>query len=88
VRYGNLTTNEAETLVVDLAALPLIIVSSSALLKRSLQIGLSNQLAVYDSAYIALAEMLGCPLITADSKQGTAAKSVGVQLKPLTDFAP
>jgi len=42
----------------------------------------------YDSAYIALAENLGLPLITADEKQANAAQSVGAKLKPLTDFAP
>jgi len=31
----------------------------------------------YDSAYIALAENLGLPLITADEKQANAAQSVG-----------
>jgi predicted nucleic acid-binding protein len=56
------------------------------LLPRALEIGLNNQLAVYDSVHIALAEKLGLPLITVDAKQATAATASGVVLKPITDF--
>jgi len=71
----------------DLIGLPLTLQPVIALLERSLEIGLAHQLAVYDSLYIALAERLALPLITADTKQEAAARAVGVTLKPITDFA-
>jgi predicted nucleic acid-binding protein len=46
-----------------------------------------HNLAIYDSVYIALAERLGFPLITADAKQAAAAAGVGATLKPTADFA-
>ena len=53
---------------------------------RALEIGLKHELAVYDSVYIALAEQLGHPLITDDSRQATAASAEGITLKAITDF--
>jgi predicted nucleic acid-binding protein len=45
-------------------------------------------LAVYDWVYVALAERLGCPLISIDAPQVRAAQTESVVLKPLTDFKP
>jgi predicted nucleic acid-binding protein len=87
VRFQNLTQDEAENLLNDLTGLPLTTIQVADLLKRSLEIGLAHQLAVYDSLYLALAEQLGYPLITADTKQETAARAIGVTLKPITDFS-
>ncbi len=78
----------AKALITDLRDLPLTIAMMSELLERSLDIGLAHALAIYDSAYIALAQNLEIPLITADTKQTNAAQSVGAKLKPLTDFTP
>jgi predicted nucleic acid-binding protein len=86
VRFHGLPLTQAQRMVVDLVGLPLIIVPTAGVLGRGLQIGLTHQLAVYDSVYIALAEQLGYPLITADTKQETAAQVVGVATKPITDF--
>ena len=36
--------------------------------------------------YIALAEKYGYPLITADARQETAARTVGITIKPIMDF--
>lgn len=58
------------------------------LLPRALQIGLSSQLALYDSLYIAMALNLGCPLVTLDDRQAKGAIASGVSLKPITDFSP
>ncbi len=58
------------------------------LLPRALQIGLSSQLALCDSLYIAMALNLNCPLITLDDRQANAAIISGVTLKPITDFSP
>lgn len=78
--------SEAEILVEDLRELPFKIASIEDALPRALQIGLAHNLAVYDTLYIALAEYYKFPLITADAKQQTAAQTVGVTVKPITDF--
>jgi predicted nucleic acid-binding protein len=86
VRFHNMPQNEAESLVQDLQAYVLNIFPSSALLPRSLEIGLTHQLAVYDSVYIALAEKLNCALITVDERQEKAAIAIGINIKAVTDF--
>ncbi len=77
---------EAEILIGDLLHLPFITASIEELLPRAIQIGLAHKLAIYDSIYIAVAEKYKYPLITADAKQETAARAVGVTIKPITDF--
>jgi predicted nucleic acid-binding protein len=83
---GSIPQVEAERLVSDLVGLPLSIVPVAGLLTRSLQIGLTHQLAVYDSTYIALAEKLRYPLITVDLRQEAAARALNVTIKSITDF--
>jgi predicted nucleic acid-binding protein len=47
---------------------------------------LTHQLAIYDSAYVALAKRSGYSLITIDLPQQRAAAAESVILKPITDF--
>ena len=68
VRFHGLPQSVAEGLLNNLLALPITVVPTAGVLKRSLQIGLRHQLAVYDSMYIALAETLALPLITDDQR--------------------
>ncbi len=86
VRFHSMPQYEAEVLVASLLNLPFEVVPVEEVLTRALQIGLAHQLAIYDSIYIALAEKYSYPLITADARQETAAKAVGVTIKPITDF--
>ena len=86
VRFNNVTLADAKTLLQDLQMLPIYIEPAPLLLQRALEIGIQHQLAVYDSAYIALAERLSYPFITVDIRQEQAARAVGVTLKPITDF--
>ena len=88
VRFQGMAQSQAELLVNDLAALPLVIMRGRDLLQHGLQIGLRHQLAVYDSVYIALALKLNYPLITVDERQERAAAAEGVTIKALTDFKP
>lgn len=88
VRFRGMASNQATTLLTDLAALPLHIVSVRDLLPRALTLGLTHTLPVYDSVFLALAESLSCPLITVDERQSEAATASGLTLKPITDFAP
>ncbi len=78
---------QALMLVNDLVDLPLIIGETLPLLPRALQIGLTHNLAIYDSLYIALAAALHAPLISVDQRQNDAARSAGVALKAITDFS-
>lgn len=86
VRFHGVALTTAESLVEDLTGLPLTTYAITDYLKRALVIGVTHQLAVYDSVYIALAEQLGYPLITDDARQATAASAEGVTLKAITDF--
>jgi predicted nucleic acid-binding protein len=86
VRAKDISQADAEQLADDLMMLPLSIISVDTVFRRSLQIGLAHQLAIYDSIYIALAEKYSYPLITADERQEAAAKAVGITIKPITDF--
>ncbi len=86
VRRQEISREEAERLSRDVPTLPLTLISVKAMLTHALQIGLTHQLAIYDSIYIALAEKYTYPLITADEKQEMAARTIGVTIKPITDF--
>ncbi len=86
VRFHGTAIAEARGALSNLVMLPLILHSVTDLLERALTIGVSHQIPVYDSVYIALAEAMGYPLITIDERQAKAAQAVGVVLKPITDF--
>jgi predicted nucleic acid-binding protein len=88
VRFQGMPASQADQMVTDLMAMAMTLVPTTNLLKRGLQIGLTHQLAVYDSLYIALAETLNYPLVTVDERQSKAALAEGVHLKPLSDFTP
>jgi predicted nucleic acid-binding protein len=87
VVFNNKPVAETYQALANLLAFPLAVHSSPELLSRALALGIDCQLAVYDSIYLALAERLACPLLTADERQAKAAESVGVALKPISDFA-
>jgi predicted nucleic acid-binding protein len=88
VRFRGLPQTQAEQIVDELLALSFRIMPTVNLLPRALQIGLSCQLAMYDSLYIALAISLDSPLVTVDDRQENAAIACGIILKPITDFSP
>jgi predicted nucleic acid-binding protein len=62
VRFQGMSQSTAEHLLTDLLALPLQIMPASQFSPRALQIGLANQLLIYDSLYVVLAEILGYAL--------------------------
>lgn len=86
VRFQGMLLADAEILLKDLRSLPIKRVPAKAALNHALRIGLTHQLAVYDSAYIALAKRSGHPLITIDMPRSRAAASERVILNPITDF--
>ena len=86
VRFHSLAQADAEKQIEILSSLDIVLIPVTPLLPRALKIGVAHKLAIYDSVYIALAEQLGHPLITDDTKQARAALAEGVTLKPITDF--
>lgn len=71
VAAGKVTAQRAALAVVDLAALPLRRMSHRLVLQRCWE--LRHTVTVYDAAYVALAEALAIPLLTADARLSRAA---------------
>ncbi len=67
---GALDSSQAVQAVDDLLDLPLIVYSTSRLLRRAW--ALRDNITTYDACYAALAELLGCPLLTADTRLSRA----------------
>jgi predicted nucleic acid-binding protein len=86
VRFQGMPQAQAEQLVKDLIGLSLQVMPATGLYARALQVGLKHELAIYDSVYITLAELLRFPLITVDQAQIRAATLEGITVKPVTDF--
>ena len=63
---GSLTVKQAENALQDLLDLPLTVYPTAPLLRRGWD--LRDNVTVYDSCYVSLAEALGCPLATADQR--------------------
>lgn len=72
VRSGSLTDNHGGSLVEILGATPITRHAMDPLLPRIW--ALRENLTAYDAAYVALAEALGCPLITLDQKIARATR--------------
>jgi len=69
-RTGSLTAAEANTAINDLLALPVSVFPTGPLLRRMW--ALRDNLTACDATYIALAEALACPLLTADTRLANA----------------
>lgn len=65
-RASALDSSQATQAVDDLLDLPLIVYSTAPLLRRAW--ALRDNITASDACYVALAEMLGCPLLTADAR--------------------
>lgn len=70
VRAGAISVREARQAVIALGAWPLTRRPHLPLLPRIWQ--LRDNLTAYDASYVALAEALGCPLVTADARLAAA----------------
>src|SRR5260370_36494708 len=58
VRFHGMPVAQAKQAIEDLRTLPLLSRASADFLVRAFEIGLTQQIAVYDSIYIAMAEWL------------------------------
>ena len=67
---GMLDAAQAEQAVDNLLALPIIVYPTARLLRRAWE--LRGNVTPYDACYVALAEGLGCPLLTGDARLAQA----------------
>ena len=65
-RRGELSDTEAEERLEALVAMPVLLIPSSRLAGRALDLALRLGHTVYDGLYVALARVRGVPLVTAD----------------------
>ncbi|MHB8836418.1 MAG: type II toxin-antitoxin system VapC family toxin [Candidatus Methylomirabilia bacterium] len=68
VRRGELTRDEAGTIIAALSRMPIEVYPSRLLAIAALQIACETNLTVYDSLYIATAMLTGSRLVTADRR--------------------
>ena len=66
IATGRLTADSASDAQLDAAALPIVRYPHVALVERAWE--LRENLSIYDGVYIALAEILGAPLVTCDAR--------------------
>ncbi|MGD9891339.1 MAG: type II toxin-antitoxin system VapC family toxin [Dehalococcoidia bacterium] len=73
VRRGLLRETEARAALTDLKALGIEFWPDTVLSSLALDRALVHKLSVYDSSYLALSDLLGVPLVTADARLVTRA---------------
>lgn len=69
-RAGDLTTRRFRSAVVDLLSLPIVRFPTGPLMVRAYE--LRSNVTPYDATYVALAEGLSCPLVSADARLARA----------------
>jgi predicted nucleic acid-binding protein len=69
-RAGDLTARRFRSAVVDLLSLPIVRFPTGPLMIRAYE--LRANVTPYDAAYVALAEGLSCPLVSADARLARA----------------
>lgn len=67
-RKDGLSEERTQAIWLELAELPIEIIQGPKLLPRALRFSYEHDVSPYDSAFIVLAQQLGCDLITADGK--------------------
>ena len=65
---GDLTAADAEERMTVLMRAPVIGARIAGLLPRAFAISVAREVTIYDSLYVALAEQLGIPMVTADAR--------------------
>ena len=88
VRRGMLSAELARQSGLDLRVLPLQVWPSQDLIAPALEIALSHDVTVYDAAYLALAQALNIPFITADEALVRKIGGPNEQIRPLFSFDP
>jgi predicted nucleic acid-binding protein len=68
--HGSLTPQQADAAIADLLAFPVTVYPTGPLLRRVWE--LRQNVTAYDACYVALAEAVGYPLVTADRRLASA----------------
>ncbi len=84
-RFGY-SADAARQNVADLARLPLQIISTAALVEMALALSVEHGSTAYDSAYIALAQQLSLPFVTADEALVRRFGDTGLDVRFLGDW--
>jgi predicted nucleic acid-binding protein len=66
VRSGTFTPDQARARYVDLLALSLTVHPTTPLVDAALGLAITHAISVYDAVYVALADAMSVPLVTAD----------------------
>lgn len=88
-RAGELPALEAQTLLDQGVRLPIRVVSPPGLPRRAFEIAVQFRMKwIYDALYIALAEMIGCELWTADERLHEQVRGAYPNVRLLAEFRP
>lgn len=78
VRNGSISGEEAEGVVVQLLAVPLMLADVRPLMGAAMVIAVEHDRTIYDSVYLALALRRGCQLVTSDERLVNALAGTGL----------
>ena len=86
VRRFGYPADAAQRDVADLTRLPLRVVPTAALAEAALELSVQHGSTAYDSAYVALAQRLSLPLVTADEALARRFEDTGLDVRFLGDW--
>ncbi len=87
VRRLGYSAATAQKDLIDLRKLSLQSISTASLMADALKIALARSITAYDACYVALAQQLGIPCITADEKLARLLASASYNVRWLGDFS-
>jgi predicted nucleic acid-binding protein len=71
-RLGEISAEQANGIVRDVARMPLTIIPSASIISAALDLAIQTRRTVYDCLYLALAIDRGCSLVTGDERFANA----------------